>query len=181
MGFWSIWHFVAFIGIAAIAAGLARRGRVDPDVSGYGGWLVVFSAFLLFWAAQELAEFYRVKAQIEVLVPSALDSPDYHAYIGYAMALAWFEAILLTAGAGALIKGRAPAVVKAAIAILWLAGPVCAAAEFLLAHSYFGEYLVEDDYSALAATTLFATIWTWYLLTSIRVGNTYTASSGTVP
>jgi hypothetical protein len=169
MGSWTEWHFAAFIAVAVVAAWL-NRGSSRTTSARYGGWLLVFSLFLGFWAAQELAEFYRVKAQIETLVPSAADSPAFHAYIGYAMALAWLEAILLIAVALMMIRTRTATAVRAAIGILWIAGPVCAPVEFMLADFYFDEYLVEDDYTAIAATTLFATIWTWYLLTARRVG-----------
>ena len=173
MGSWTIWHFVAVIAVALVAAWSANKSKAGTAVTGYGGWLVVLSLFLLFWAAQELAEFYRVKTQIEVLMPSALQNSDYHEYIAYAKFLAWFEAILLVACAGLLAITRARWTVKAIVAALWLAGPICAAIEFTLAKSYFGEYLLEEDYSALAATTLFATIGTWYLAASKRIKNTY--------
>ncbi|NGM87510.1 DUF2569 family protein [Parapusillimonas sp. SGNA-6] len=169
MGSWTEWHFAAFIAVAGLAAWLSR-GASRPTSAGYGGWLIVFSLFLGFWAAQELAEFYRVKAQIQTLVPSASDSPAFHAYIGYAMVLAWLEAVFLVAVALMIIGTRAIPAVRAAIGVLWIAGPVCATIEFMLADYYFDEYLVEDDYTAIAATTLFATVWTWYLLTARRVG-----------
>lgn len=173
MGSWTIWHFVAVIAVALVAAWSANKSKAGPAATGYGGWLIALSLFLLFWAAQELAEFYRVKTLIGVLMPSALQNPDYLEYIAYAKSLAWLEAILLAACAGLLAISRARWTVKAIVAVLWLAGPICAAIEFALAESYFGEYLLEKDYSALAATTLFATIGTWYLATSKRVKNTY--------
>ncbi|MEO6985347.1 MAG: DUF2569 family protein [Paralcaligenes sp.] len=145
------------------------------SLSGYNGWLIVLSAFLLFWTAQELAEFYRVKAQIEALVPSALGNPKYHEYMRYAMGLAWCEALLLIASALLLIKSRATRTIKAIVVMLWVAGPLSAGAELIMANSYFGEYIIEQDYSALAATSLFAITWTCYLLTSRRVKNTYGA------
>lgn len=177
MGFWSIWHFAAFIAVALVAAWAANRSRGSLTTSGYGGWLIVFSLFLLFWAGQELAEFYRVKALIETLMPSALKSPVYHEYIGYARLMAWMEALVLVASISLLLVSRSAWAIKTIIAVLWIAGPVAAATEFALARAYFGEYLVEDDYSALAATTLFATVWTWYLLTARRVRNTYSGAT----
>lgn len=177
MGSWTVWHLAAFIAIAVIAAALSRR-RSGAKPAGYGGWLVIFSLFLGFWAAQELAEFYRVKGQIETLVPSAVDTPEFHLYIRYAMALAWVEALLLAAVALMVIRTRSVIAVRAAIGALWIAGPLCASIEFMLAEYYFGDYLVEDDYSAISATTLFATVWTWYLLTARRVGYRHTGRTG---
>lgn len=182
MGTWNTWHFIAFIVVAGVGV-LASRSAGKKShsgaagIKGYGGWLIVLSVFLLFWAAQELAEFYRVKMQIETLVPSALGNPKYHEYMRYAMSMTWCEALLLAAGALLLVKNRATWTIKAMIAVLWIAGPVSAAAELAMANSYFGEYILEQDYSALAATTLFATTWTCYLLMSRRVRNTYGASA----
>ncbi len=173
MGSWSIWHFIAFIVIAIAAAWLSRKNATDPPPRGLGGWLLVLIIFLLFWAAQELAEFYRVKAQVETLIPSARDSRDYLEYMQYAAGIAWFQAALLIACALLLAVSRGGKAIAAAIAALWLGGPIMAGIEFAMAESYFGEYLLEKDYSSLAATTLFATIWTWYLLASRRVKNTY--------
>jgi hypothetical protein len=169
MGSWTEWHFAAFIAVAVIAAWMSRRtSRATP--AAYGGWLIIFSLFLVFWAAQELAEFYRVKTLIETLVPSAVDTAAFQAYVGYVMTLTWLEAAMLAGVALLMIKTRSTTAVRTTIGILWIAGPACATIEFLLADYYFDVYLVEDDYTAIAATTLFATVWTWYLLTARRVG-----------
>lgn len=173
MGFWSLWHFAIFIALT-LAAILAGRRRKNSHMAGYGGWLIVLSVFLIFWAMQELAEFYRVRREIAVLVPSALQSPDYLEYTRYALGLAWLEAFLLIGAAAILTLNRHRRAVHWTIAAVWIAGPVAALTEFALAESYFGDYLLEDDYSAMAATMLFATVWTCYLLASARVKNTYT-------
>ncbi len=180
MGSWNIWHFVIFVLVAIM--GVLRTASANKKglgqqaaVNGYGGWLVVLSLFLLFWAAQEISEFYRVKNQIEILVPSALADPQYQEYIRYAMGMAWFEALLLLACVFMLAKGQAMWVINTVIAALWIAGPVCAFVELLMSESYFSEYLLEEDYSALAVSILFATTWTCYLLLSGRVKNTYGA------
>ncbi len=172
MGFWSLWHFAIFIAMTLIAVWTSRRGK-SASIGGYGGWLIALSVFLVFWAMQELAEFYRVRHEIAVLVPSALESPDYQEYIRYALGLAWLEAFLLIGAAAMLTINRHRRAVRQTIAALWIAGPVAAFTEFVMAESYFGDYLVEDDYSAMAATVMFATVWTCYLLTSVRVKNTY--------
>jgi hypothetical protein len=183
MGTWSVWHFVVFILVVCLGAWRARtvittssNGSTTPP-AGYGGWLLLLSAFLIFWAAQELGEFYRVKTEIAVLVPSALDDPEYLDYIAYALGMAWFEAILLVMCILMLAASRSAWAVKAVIAALWIAGPISAGIELLLAEAYFGDYIVEHDFSALAATVLFATTATWYLLTSRRVQATYTQTS----
>ena len=179
MGTWSIWHFAIFIIVAVLAALTGRSATNIGDnavasLKGYGGWLVVFSAFLLFWAAQELGEFYRVKSQLQTLIPSAMNDPTYITYIAYAKELAWLEALVLASCAILpMIKRYTAWAVKAIIAGLWLAGPVAAATELAMADSYFSDYIVEHDYSALAATILFATTWTCYLLMSRRVRQTY--------
>lgn len=178
MGTWNTWHFIAFIVVAGVGV-LASRAADKKShsnaigIKGYGGWLIVLSVFLLFWAAQELAEFYRVKTQIETLVPSALGNPKYHEYMRYAMSMAWFETLLLLACVFLLVRRETASTIKAVIAALWIAGPISASAELAMANSYFGEYLLEQDYSSLAATTLFAATWTCYLLASRRVKNTY--------
>jgi hypothetical protein len=179
MGTWSVWHFVVFIVVAGLGAWRAKTvsengtDGVPSKLAGYGGWLIVLSAFLIFWAAQELGEFYRVKAEIALLVPSALDDPEYLDYIAYAQGMAWFEAILLALSVLVLLASRSTWAIKAVIAALWIAGPISAAIELLMAESYFGDYIVEHDFSALAATILFATTATWYLLTSRRVQERY--------
>lgn len=179
MGTWNTWHFVAFVGIAAIGYLTARSAhakastKVAGETTGYAGWLVVFSIFLLFWATQELSEFYRVRTQIELLVPSAPHDLKYLEYIGYALAMAWIEALLLVACICLIVGIRAGWAIKAIIPLLWIAGPLAAAGEFALADFYFGQYLVDHDYSAILATTLFAATWTVYLLRSKRVKNTY--------
>lgn len=184
MGTWSVWHFIVFILVACLSAWTARAvdkkslNSLRPDPMGYGGWLVILSAFLIFWAAQELGEFYRVKAQIALLIPSALDDPDYLEYIGYAQAMAWFEALLLALCVIVLAASRSARTIKAVIAALWIAGPASASVELLMAESYFGDYIVEHDYSALAATMLFATVLTWYFLTSRRVRSAYQDDAG---
>src|SRR5690606_18146939 len=108
-----------------------------------------------------------------LLVPSALDDPEYLDYIAYAQGMAWFEAILLALSVLALLASRSAWAIRAVIAALWIAGPISAAIELLMAESYFGDYIVEHDFSALAATILFATTATWYLLTSGRVQERY--------
>lgn len=179
MGTWSIWHFAIFIIAAVLGATMARTAgnhrKTAAGLNGYGGWLLVLSIFLVYWAAQELGEFYRVKAQLETLIPSAMGEPQYETYISLALGLAWFEALVLLACSALLIKSRVAWASKATIAGLWLAGPLAAGTELILAESYFGEYIVEHDYSALAATILFATTWTCYLLVSARVRQTYRA------
>lgn len=179
MGTWSLWHFAIFIIVAAIAALTGKSATNTGDnavasLKGYGGWLLIFSIFLLFWAAQELGEFYRVKSQLEILIPSAMGDPTYQEYIRNLSILTWLEALVLLACAILpMIKRCTASTVKAIIAGLWLAGPVAAAIELAMSESYFSEYIVEHDYSALTATILFATTWTCYLLVSRRVKQTY--------
>ncbi|MGB3288264.1 MAG: DUF2569 family protein [Burkholderiaceae bacterium] len=179
MGTWSVWHFIVFILVACVGAWVTRssqKGRPDrsgPGPKGYGGWLLALSAFLIFWATQELGEFYRVKTQIALLIPSALNDLSYIDYIGYAQAITWFQAILLALCIVALFASRSSIAIKAVIAVLWVAGPLSASAELLLTQSYFGDYIVEHDFSSLAATLLFSTVFTWYFLVSRRVRNTY--------
>ena len=182
MGTWNIWHFVIFIAVAGLGVLNTRSAdKKNPGqraaTAGYGGWLIVLSVFLIFWGAQELGEFYRVKGHLETLVPSALGHPKYHEYMRYAMSLAWFETLLLLACVFLLVRRETAGTIKAVIAALWIAGPISAAAELAMANSYFGEYLLEQDYSSLAATTLFAATWTCYLLVSRRVRNTYGATT----
>lgn len=179
MGTWSLWHFAIFIIVAVIAALTGKSATNIGDnavasLKGYGGWLVILSIFLLFWAAQELCEFYRVKSQLETLIPSVMGDPTYKTYLAYSKELAWLEALVLLACAILpMIKRYAAWAIKAVIAGLWLAGPIAAATELAMADSYFSDYIVEHDYSAVAATILFATTWTCYLLVSRRVKNTY--------
>ena len=173
MGTWSSWHFGGFIAVAILAAWSGRSNKNATAPAGYGGWLIVLSLFLIFWAGQELAEFYRVRHQIEVLVPSATDSDAFLTYIRYVMIMTWLEAGLLIGSAVLLLLYRARCTILAVVIALWLAGPVAAGIELALAELYVGDYLLESDYSATAATTLFATVWTWYLFASRRVITTY--------
>lgn len=179
MGTWSLWHFAIFI-IVAVFAGLTGKpattigGNAEASLKGYGGWLVIFSLFLIFWAAQELAEFYRVKNQLEVLIPSVVNDPIYREYISRLSILTWLEALILLACAILPMTERCAAhTVKVIIAGLWLAGPIAAATELAMSNAYFSDYIVEYDYSALTATLLFATAWSWYWLISRRVKHTY--------
>lgn len=175
MGSWTLWHFVVFIAVALAAAWRAHARRNQPTPEGFGGWLAVLCIFLVFWGSQELAELYRIRHEIAVLVPSAAESPEYRQYALTVLGLTWFEAIALIGSA--LLLGAGPRqrwVPWLATVALWLAGPLASAAEFLAAQHYVGDFLLEEDYSAISATTLFATTWTWYLLASRRVACTFT-------
>lgn len=176
MGSWTIWHVLGFMAIAAFAI---WRANAQPDrhqLSGYGGWLIVYSVFAIFWAAQELAEYYRIRSDIEILVPSALENQAYRHYSNIIHVLSWLEAgVLVVCALLPAMKNKRSLLIKLACLGLWVAGPIAAFAEFVLAEIYVGDFLLEEDYSTIGATLLFTTLWTWYFMTSFRVRNTYKA------
>lgn len=176
MGSWTIWHVLGFMAIAAFAISRANKQPERHLLQGYGGWLIVYSLFVIFWAAQELSEYYRIRQSIEVLMPSALESARYVQYSNIMRVLSWVEAIVLVISAllPALPQKRS-VFIKLSCLGLWVAGPVAAFVEFVLAEVYVGDFLLEEDYSTIGATLLFTTLWTWYFMTSFRVRNTYTA------
>ena len=174
MGSWTIWHVLGFLILAIIAIWRSNASTERKQLQGYGGWLIVYSLFLIFWASQEVSELYRVQHEVVLLVPSALNNPDYLTYSALLNVLSWAEAIvLITCALLPALPQRRSYLIKSCCIGLWLAGPVAAAAEFIAANHFVGDYLLEEDYSTLGATLLFATLWTWYFLTSFRVRNTY--------
>src|SRR5690625_2546948 len=156
-----------------------REAEAKPGPYGVGGWLLFFVVVTVLRSLSGLGSTYSDLRDME----DALRSVDVYlrqwadfklAMLGLAAAVAFMGLLLVYW----LYKKKNPATVKAAIAVVWVTGPLVQVLSAAIIDFYFEKFFLDDVElgrfaGGVIASVIFAGIWTLYFLKSKRVRNTY--------
>lgn len=159
-----------------------REAEAKPGPYGVGGWLLFFVVVTVLRSLSGFGSTYSDLRDME----DALRSVDIYlrqwadfklAMLGLAAAVAFMGLLLVYW----LYKKKNPATVKAAIAVVWVTGPLAQALSVAITAFYFGSLFLNSIQLAgfvgsITASVIFAGIWTLYFLKSKRVRSTYYGS-----
>jgi hypothetical protein len=147
----------------------------EAQPSGVGGWLALLVFILLFF--KPIRDGWRLYRDFTTAVedmPVLATMSEWQTYEAASWAaFAVFAALSIYGGWG-LAKGRDWRVVRRAIAVLWVSGPVTSIVALALSVACFGGFDLNGEFARMfVLSAAGAAIWTAYLLKSVRVRNTY--------
>lgn len=165
---------ILLIGIVVWVYRSSKRKQEATGVKGVSGWLALLTvglvAFRPLFALSGWSQLNYQEWKHDPMV--ALDG--WETYKLSVALLALLAASLSIYGGLGLWKGRAWGVVKRAIAVLWLTGPVHALLQAAILYAIFsGRAETKDFATVLMQNILAAGVWTAYLLRSNQVKGLY--------
>lgn len=156
---------------------MSRVFQGSPVPKGVGGWLLLLIVMLAFYTpGTGLRALYLDFVVPARLLPALETNPawvQYRTTVYTLSAIVWSVSVV---AAVALWRWHRPVSVWLALAALWFSGPIlplgyAVAASFAFRTAFF--QTVKPFWLAIAVSSIQATIWTGYLLRSMRVRLTY--------
>ena len=177
----SIFHWIVLLIPVAVGYGIYRFAKSQPPVdasppSGVGGWLMfLVLGFTLLWPLFNAGQTMDVLVSAEKQTPALLSRDSWATYKSACWWLVLCVSILSVYAGLGLARGRNRAVVRRAIAVLWVNGPVAALIMgTVIPATTYGQLLpIGAIASGVAFSSIAAGVWTAYLMKSKRVRATY--------
>ena len=182
----SIWQLLVILIFIGAIYGVYRFSKSFPPAqancegpSGVGGWLLLLVTALM--VISPLVGLGQTNANLlltESQYPNLVNLNEWQTY----KSASWWSFIVAAcisfyAGYG-LAKGRCLIVVKRAIILLWVIGPISTViSDIIFPLIIFGQIEFEPKvFQAIVGSTISSAIWTAYLMKSRRVKATYSQS-----
>jgi len=150
----------------------------NVNISGVGGWLAILVVGLTIigplWGFSELSTYFRKSVEE---FPRLASNARWQNYEHASWLIFTASAVISFAGGLRLWKTHLPESVRFAIIALWLAGPLANVLYIVSAIIIFGGnvngHFIAQMVGGIISSVIGASIWTAYLMRSVRVRNTY--------